>query len=637
MGLRYIFFCVLLFYISNARVIEETCPSYCVCDIINDYRRATCQSKNLITVEIAISPLVEYLDLSHNHISDLNRQVFSDLHLTELKWLNLSYNKISQIDLYAFEGLEQLTSLDLSYNRIQYFLDQWWLSLNNLKELYLRGNSLASINSQPPISLPELKILDLSDNKVANFHTIVFENIPNVEVLDISDNYLINIHAELFKPITKLKLLIANGISLNCKDRSTLLLEQYIEGNNISYVGPCKKEDKIDNAAPKFERMMMLNEDTTKQEKLEAADVIPRSSNSKRNSIPQIENEKKNKYKTAWKQWEISKDITDAALKKKKIFNGVNAAKNSWSLNDRKFQKVGAFGSDKNCAGSPNLENIKIDSFGSFFKYIAAKISLASPGGAAVLSGVCGFIIGVFTGQTQKGQVITKKLKVVLKKFIPFVLKFIPGVPFISDTSRNLNSNDDQGGDEKDGKPGKKKQKNEEKTKKTKKNNKGEDEEHLIEDLDKHNDEGDEVLVDEDIKTKRKFKRGTRHSVEDRVYLLDEEEILDGSTPAMKKKDRSLHEYRIKKEFNTDESKLKKSDIPGPNEKGNRTTKFIWERGIEKEQSDDSEEEVEELKSRSSLSGPSSRLVRKPDTDKILESDDSSPSITKEDEDKTND
>ncbi|XP_056638525.1 uncharacterized protein LOC130446347 [Diorhabda sublineata] len=631
MGLRCIFFCVLLFYISNARVIEETCPSYCVCDMINDYRRATCQSKNLITVEIAISPLVEYLDLSHNHISDLNRQVFSDLHLTELKWLNLSYNKISQIDLYAFEGLEQLTSLDLSYNRIQYFLDQWWLSLHNLKELYLRGNSLASINSQPPISLPELKILDLSDNKVANFHTIVFENIPNVEVLDISDNYLINIHAELFKPITKLKLLIANGISLNCKDRSTLLLEQYIEGNNISYVGPCKKEDKIDNAAPKFERMMMLNEDKTKGEKLEAANVIPRSSNSKRNSIPQIENEKKNKYKTAWKQWEISKDITDAALKKKKIFNGVNAAKNSWSLNDRKFQKVGAFGSDKNCAGSPNLENIKINSFGSFFKYIAAKISLASPGGAAVLSGVCGFIIGVFTGQTQKGQVITKKLKVVLKKFIPFVLKFTPGAPFIPHASGNLNSNDDQGGDEKDGKPGKKKQKSEEKTKKKKNNNKGEDEEHLIEDLDKHNDEEDEVLVVEDIKTKRNFKRGTRHSVEDRVYLLDEEEILDGSTPAMKKKDRSLHEYRIKKEFNPDDSELKKSDIPGPNEKGNRTKKFIWERGNEKEQSDDSEEEAEELKARSSLSGPSSRLVRKPDTDKILESDDSSPSITKED------
>lgn len=78
--------------------------------------------------------------------------------MTNLKLLNFSHNKISDIDLFAFEGLSDLKTLDMSHNMLRYFLDPWFISLDHLQELYLKGNLLKSINSEPRLNLPKLQV-----------------------------------------------------------------------------------------------------------------------------------------------------------------------------------------------------------------------------------------------------------------------------------------------------------------------------------------------------------------------------------------------------------------------------------------------------------------------------------------------
>lgn len=67
--------------------------------------------------------------------------------MNDLKILNVSNNKIGQVHMNAFDGLNQLKTLDLSFNALGYILEHWFRSLTSLRELYLRGNILGtSIN-----------------------------------------------------------------------------------------------------------------------------------------------------------------------------------------------------------------------------------------------------------------------------------------------------------------------------------------------------------------------------------------------------------------------------------------------------------------------------------------------------------
>lgn len=80
------------------------------------------------------------------------------MELTNLKLLNVSHNKIWQIHLNAFDGMDKLKTLDLSYNSIEYFTKSWFEDWVLLEELYLRGNKLRSINEQPRIAAASLKV-----------------------------------------------------------------------------------------------------------------------------------------------------------------------------------------------------------------------------------------------------------------------------------------------------------------------------------------------------------------------------------------------------------------------------------------------------------------------------------------------
>ncbi|KAG5885432.1 hypothetical protein JTB14_016826 [Gonioctena quinquepunctata] len=189
------------------------CPGYCVCDTFQNFRRATCQNKKLYSIDLDIPNQAQLLDLSSNQISELVMNVFLELNLSGLKLLNLSHNRVSQIDMYGFEGLGNLKSLDLSFNMLQYLNQQWFVSLGLLQELYLRSNNFKSINHEPKFNLKYLRVLDIGLCNIENLNQDTFKYLPNLEVLDISDNVLVHLKVETIRAIPNLKSLIVKGIS----------------------------------------------------------------------------------------------------------------------------------------------------------------------------------------------------------------------------------------------------------------------------------------------------------------------------------------------------------------------------------------------------------------------------------------
>jgi Leucine-rich repeat (LRR) protein len=76
--------------------------------------------------------------------------------LSQLKYLNLSANAISEIALNAFSGLSELAVVDLSENHLYYLLSDIFISTTNLRILRLSRNHFDS--HVPKLECPWLTV-----------------------------------------------------------------------------------------------------------------------------------------------------------------------------------------------------------------------------------------------------------------------------------------------------------------------------------------------------------------------------------------------------------------------------------------------------------------------------------------------
>ncbi|XP_066151202.1 insulin-like growth factor-binding protein complex acid labile subunit [Euwallacea fornicatus] len=141
------------------------------------------------------------LDLSHNKIKQLNSNSFplegelislnisfnSNLELTGgtfkrcnvLQILSLASCDISVLEESVFTGLIQLNELDLNHNQLQVVSAQLFKPLRFVRRINLSHNKLSIIPSQifSFLNSPLLSILDLSENNIEIIESVAFENL----------------------------------------------------------------------------------------------------------------------------------------------------------------------------------------------------------------------------------------------------------------------------------------------------------------------------------------------------------------------------------------------------------------------------------------------------------------------------
>ena len=136
-----------------------------------------------------ILPKLKILNLSFNKIENIN--ILSQIQAEELKELNLSYNEIKNIDALNSVYFGYLKKINLSNNKIEELTTLKNLSFcNNIEEINLMNNEIVNLNVLREVSLPNLKILNILNNDINDYSTLRLIYFPKLEILYAFPNQL---------------------------------------------------------------------------------------------------------------------------------------------------------------------------------------------------------------------------------------------------------------------------------------------------------------------------------------------------------------------------------------------------------------------------------------------------------------
>nr|QGA72533.1 leucine-rich repeat-containing G-protein coupled receptor 5-like protein [Rhynchophorus ferrugineus] len=182
-----------LFLIIGALAVAYSiaCPDGCSCDL----EIIDCMGLDLSNLPEGIDINVTDLDVSWNNFTTIPDQIKQ---FSELRYFNISHNRISTLMPTDFEGLEKLESLDLSFNRFQDWRDIHPTTFHpaiNLKRLDFSSNPLRTINNQSNhLNIKSLLILRLTNCSLKTVPVSVFNRLVNLKELHLSANPITNIN-----------------------------------------------------------------------------------------------------------------------------------------------------------------------------------------------------------------------------------------------------------------------------------------------------------------------------------------------------------------------------------------------------------------------------------------------------------
>uniref|UniRef100_A0A452IFZ9 TIR domain-containing protein n=1 Tax=Gopherus agassizii TaxID=38772 RepID=A0A452IFZ9_9SAUR len=229
--------------------------------------------------ELIYLPNLKYLDLSYNKLDLTSYSAFKEL--PNLEVLDLSYNKHYFLvtgfahQLLFIENLPNLKILNLSWNDIS-ALTKFELRSDSLQKLDFKGNHLDNLWKNGETNhiqlfkhLKKLTHLDISYNRLRNIPTKAFQNLPQkLTKLYINNNKLHTLSWENLRYFKSLKLLDLSQNKLKAvdiqynytKSLQTLLLRE----NKISriVVGLSERGSSLLYLDLSYNQLQVLNEST---------------------------------------------------------------------------------------------------------------------------------------------------------------------------------------------------------------------------------------------------------------------------------------------------------------------------------------------------------------------------------------
>ncbi|XP_065585983.1 transforming growth factor beta activator LRRC32 isoform X2 [Cyrtonyx montezumae] len=197
------------------------------------------QSRNKSSLNL--SQLV-YLDLSYNEVKSIPDEFFESM--LSLQTLNLSKNCLQTFEVTSDSTLISLTVLDLSYNALQSLLLHAD-TLLNLKELYLQNNHLQTLQFDIFSRLTSLRWLNLQSNNITlcsmysglakqrlvgeENGCISFVDAPALQHLFLADNMLSMLPAHTFFKTSLIFLDLSMNPGLKIEVNALSGLEQSLE------------------------------------------------------------------------------------------------------------------------------------------------------------------------------------------------------------------------------------------------------------------------------------------------------------------------------------------------------------------------------------------------------------------------
>ena len=153
--------------------------------------------RNFPHLEFLYTLCCEYTDSIENTFSKLNK----------LTSLNLSNNKLENLDSNIFNHLNNLETLTIRYNPIKKLNSNLFKSFLKLEKIDLSHCSITCIHVNAFQGLFSLKRLNLKGNKLVDIKEETFKDVKGLQSLNLNKNPLKKLESNLFRGLIKLKTL----------------------------------------------------------------------------------------------------------------------------------------------------------------------------------------------------------------------------------------------------------------------------------------------------------------------------------------------------------------------------------------------------------------------------------------------
>ncbi|XP_073465437.1 LOW QUALITY PROTEIN: toll-like receptor 2 [Aquarana catesbeiana] len=151
------------------------------CNISTDGKRVNCKGQYLEQIPQNLSESLEYLDISYNRISEIRADNF--IQYPNLQMLNLRFNNISYIENGTFQYNLLLTNLSLSNNLLSEIPNSSLMGLKNLQILDLSNNLYQRVTLGDVFStLVNLTDLSIGGPRISGIFKGDFASIKNLSL-----------------------------------------------------------------------------------------------------------------------------------------------------------------------------------------------------------------------------------------------------------------------------------------------------------------------------------------------------------------------------------------------------------------------------------------------------------------------
>lgn len=127
------------------------------------------------------------LDISENNLRDLPESIMG---LSDLRELDVSFNRLSGLSPIILSSLRQLEELRASNNKVLAIPQGTFRDLPVLTYLDLSSNELNMMEAGSVRNLPQLQEIVLADNRLVELGDRIFEELPNLQAVHLQQNNL---------------------------------------------------------------------------------------------------------------------------------------------------------------------------------------------------------------------------------------------------------------------------------------------------------------------------------------------------------------------------------------------------------------------------------------------------------------
>ncbi|RXM94788.1 Toll-like receptor 13 [Acipenser ruthenus] len=194
------------------------------CSLVYHLDLSDNQLKSVLDFSFRGMDSLRVLYLSHNQLVAVPNATQS---ISNLEYLDFSYNLIDHLQSWDFNNLTRLKHLILVGNKISTITGSLFGSLFNLQELKLGINLILSIPEPLSGSLHKLEILELRSNKLSTIKKGTFQNLRSLKSLNLVDNQIADIEEGAFRGLVQLRVLLLGSNKLT---RDTFTRENVLTG-----------------------------------------------------------------------------------------------------------------------------------------------------------------------------------------------------------------------------------------------------------------------------------------------------------------------------------------------------------------------------------------------------------------------